>query len=1097
VDATVDVDSVYTSLTGLPSAMAPSTRPRLGSGVAAALLLAAAAALAAPSGPSGSSGPSGVGSLARPAAAGTVAPAAAEHGYPLIHNYLPGLVEADTQTFGITRDARGVLYIAGVSGVMVYDGAWWQLIPVGKAKAAFAVAVDGTSRVAVGGVDELGYLAPDATGTLRYVSLLRLLPPKQRVFGQVLALAATPEGFVFTTGRSLLMWDGTAMTTIATFDGGRPYARTFAVGNAVYLWRRDEGLMRLNGRKLAPVPGGDKFRGRRVDVVLDAPAAGTAADAARAPRGPSTPPTPATARDGRLLVSVRGEGLFLLEGGEAAPFASEASRWAVQNRLFTGVRLEDGRWALGSVLHGLLLLRPDGSPDQVIDTTVGLPDDFVTGLAVDREGSLWISLDTGLARVEVASPISVIDIRSGLKGTLHDLTRHQGDVWAATSAGVFVLVRGGEPAPFSADWGRPAQMRQVAGLPVAGWSLLSAGDDLLAGTAFGCYVVRGDSRRLVPGTEALTVYVLERSRRDPDRVWVGSASGLGTLHRERGQWRYEGLAGALSDEVRTIVEGEGGVLWCGTNAAGGFGVRLAPAGPGFVQPAPGRAIPPPGCDATELFRVRGWIAAACGGRLLRLDETKGALVEDPALSLIARMEAAGGYVPGTHLAEDGEGNLWLDSRPPAVAVRRGAGWAPDLLSLVEVPARDVEKIVAEPGGTVWLLGDHGLYRYAGILQGRTAPLPAPRLARITVGGGPGGGTVLYGAYAVVAGDGEGGRGGEGGRAGKDGKTPGAPELPSGVSRLRVEFAPLAFRAGVRFQTRLEPVDADWSAAAAEPFAELTRLPAGRYTFRVRSVGPSGERGPPAAWKFRILPPWYEAPWALVLWVGAGVYALRGYGRLRGRALGQRAARLEAQVAEQTIELRQTVAELRRAHDDLATANTRLEELTLQDDLTGLANRRRLQQALEAEWSRARRHRLPIGLAILDLDHFKLLNDAYGHLEGDLCLRAVAHYLADTVRRPGDLVARFGGEELAVLLPNTDTAGVRRVAEQLRQGISGLAIRHPTAAGARLTASFGVAAMVPGPEQPFEDLVAAADRALYHAKSEGRDRVCVSVATSVD
>src|SRR6185436_20114848 len=281
---------------------------------------------------------------------------------------------------------------------------------------------------------------------------------------------------------------------------------------------------------------------------------------------------------------------------------------------------------------------------------------------------------------------------------------------------------------------------------------------------------------------------------------------------------------------------------------------------------------------------------------------------------------------------------------------------------------------------------------------------------------------------------------------------------------------------------------------SEPFVELTRLPPGDYRFRLRTVGPRGETSPETVWTFRVQPPWYLTAVAMALWSGLVVAGTAGYAQLRSRTLRQRAALLEARVAEQTEELRQMLEELQRAHADLETAHARLHELSLQDELTGLANRRHLQQVLDEEWRRAYRHRLPVGLILLDLDRFKQLNDTRGHGEGDLCLRRLGHYLADAVRRPGDLAARWGGEETAVLLPGTDMDGALDVAENLREGIEALAIPHPAASAGRVTASFGVTSLIPGPGQPVSDLLEAADLALYRAKAEGRNRVCAGEDT---
>lgn len=948
------------------------------------------------------------------------AAAPAERGYPLIQTYDPPVLEAGTQNFDIARDLRGVLYAANLGGVLVYDGAWWRLIEVGRAKTAFSLTSDAKGRIGVGGIDELGYLAPDASGALRYVSLINLLPREQRHFDQVGQVLPTDEGFLFMTAERLLAWDGTRIETIAKYSGERPYPKAFRIGRESYVWSR-EGLWRLDSKKLQPVPGGEVFRDRRVDLILPA--------------------------DGGLLVSVRGEGLFLFKEGQAVPFAPEASRWTAEKRLFAGMRLPDGRWVFCSVVGGVLLLRPDGEVDQIIDTAVGLADDFVTGVVTDREGSLWLSLNNGLARVEIASPLSVIDRRAGLQGSIYDVARHHGDLWVATAVGAFTSRGPGERGN-----GLPIQMHPVSGPPPSAWSLLSVGEDLLIGTAFGIYQVHGTAPpRAISGTEGSTAFALERSKADPKRVWVGFSDGLAAIRREGDGWRYEGSVKGLTTEVRAIVEGSNGVVWCGTQFDGVVGVEVPAAGLGAARL---RARGIGGSEAINVFQLRDRIVATRGDQVLRLDEIRARLIKDP---LTARLSSHGDF---NHLAEDAEGNLWMNTYPPTI--RRSTG---ELHTLVGVSARSIEVLSTEPDGVVWLGSEKGLYRYGGDPRGKEATLSAPLFSRISSGGD----RTLFG--------------------GASGATPQALELSPDVRRLRIEFAPLSFRRGLLYQTRLEPVDNDWGSSAAEPFTELTRLPPGRYIFHVRTVGPSRETGPEAAWPFRVLPPWYQTPWALGLWLGVGFLGIRGYGGLRSRALRQRTARLEAQVAEQTVELRSTVEELRRAHTELASANARLEELSLQDELTGVANRRRLQQALAEEWSRACRHAQPIAFILLDLDFFKLLNDSRGHREGDLCLQAVARFLSGALQRTGDLPARYGGEEFAVLLPHTDLAGAIQVAEQLREGIEHLAIPHAAAPQGWITASFGVAAMVPVIGQRPEMLIEAADLALYRAKTEGRNRVC--------
>jgi diguanylate cyclase (GGDEF)-like protein len=178
--------------------------------------------------------------------------------------------------------------------------------------------------------------------------------------------------------------------------------------------------------------------------------------------------------------------------------------------------------------------------------------------------------------------------------------------------------------------------------------------------------------------------------------------------------------------------------------------------------------------------------------------------------------------------------------------------------------------------------------------------------------------------------------------------------------------------------------------------------------------------------------------------------------------------------------------------DLEASNLHLQFLTAVDGLTQIANRRSLDATLATEWQRALRKREPLGLVMIDVDHFKLFNDTYGHQAGDECLRGVAGALKDFARRPGDMAARYGGEEFVLVLTGATPAQAKLVAERVRDKILSLAIPHQRSSHGSVTASFGVASVVPGSHHSGpEALLLAADQALYRAKEGGRNRVVVS------
>jgi diguanylate cyclase (GGDEF)-like protein len=176
--------------------------------------------------------------------------------------------------------------------------------------------------------------------------------------------------------------------------------------------------------------------------------------------------------------------------------------------------------------------------------------------------------------------------------------------------------------------------------------------------------------------------------------------------------------------------------------------------------------------------------------------------------------------------------------------------------------------------------------------------------------------------------------------------------------------------------------------------------------------------------------------------------------------------------------------------ELGEAKDSLEKLANTDELTELANRRSLLQQLKAEVDRAHRYQRPLSLVLLDLDHFKRVNDTYGHAVGDDVLRATARAM-EHVCRDLDLPGRMGGEEFAVLLPETDPEGAQIVADRLRIEIARCLHEPGGDASFRVTASLGVATLVPGSDRDIENLMQAADEALYRAKELGRNRVAIS------
>ena len=225
-------------------------------------------------------------------------------------------------------------------------------------------------------------------------------------------------------------------------------------------------------------------------------------------------------------------------------------------------------------------------------------------------------------------------------------------------------------------------------------------------------------------------------------------------------------------------------------------------------------------------------------------------------------------------------------------------------------------------------------------------------------------------------------------------------------------------------------------------------------------------------------------WGVLLFAGIAVlYAIRSR---RLKALERRLARL---VEERTAELLERTAQLQ-------IANAALEQLATADPLTGLANRRRFDVFMQQEWQRSNRTGLPLSLLLVDIDQFKQFNDHHGHPAGDECIRQVAAVLRRAANRVSDLGCRYGGDEFAVVLVDTDRAGALTVAEGIRTAVERIQITHDRSPAGIVTVSVGVATRTAEGPASVNELISACDQALYRVKEQGRNRTQAAADAAV-
>lgn len=734
-----------------------------------------------------------------------------EIGRLYLQNFAPEDYGAHRQNFALVQHETGLLYVGNGAGVLEYDGVSWRLIPISNNSLGRSLAIDSEGRIFVGSMRELGYLAADTPGRLRYVSLLEHIPVEDRDFADVWKIHALAEGVYFQTRHALFRWKDGQMKV---WRSKERFSKCHVMRGTLYVSKWGQGLFYMaQDDTLRPVPGGEAFAEVSVAALL---AHGT---------------------DASLIVTRRRGVLRCRDSAPAlsscVDFSPDLAEQLRELQPYHATLLQDGRIALGTASGGVMLLDPGGSLLRSLNQGSGLLGDKVLYTFVDRQGGLWLGLDSGLSRVEVTTRLSYFDRLTGLGPGIRNVARHGGRLYATIGRGLQML----EPAAE----GSAARFVSLPGSTEYCFPLLTTPRGLLVGCQNGIYDVE-QLRQIQELPEiAFTLYL---SKQQPTRVYAGLTSGLSRLKLHDGAWRDAGFVDGIREQVRSIVEDTQGRLWLGTPVNGVLRVEA----PFSEEPVISRFGVAEGLPTgwNHVYMLAGRVVALSPGEqgLFRMESRDGSITFVPDTTFDPFLPRGSGSI--TDLAEDEQGRVWiLAGTDSGVAIPQGDDryrWEPTRLRR---GATDISTgPYLEPGGPMWVYP--GLDR---LLRFDPADSPEPRgdyealIRRVSTPG-----EALH-------------------FDGQIGQPPAVQVWPHRDQARRFEYAVPFFDAPerTRYRTRLDGFDDSWSTWSTETHKEYTNLWEGRYVFRVEARNVYGFVSPEATFAFRILPPWYRTWWAYGLY----------------------------------------------------------------------------------------------------------------------------------------------------------------------------------------------------------------------------------------
>lgn len=821
-------------------------------------------------------------------------------------------------------------------------------------------------------------------------------------------------------------------------------------GREVRHFGRDQGLPSLSMFLLNRAPDGSIWAGTTEGIVRvhdDVVQVFGAAD--------GLPPGPVfdVAFDGDTMYLGTERGVYQRDGDRFVAAAGHLPVDAVQRLLVDRV----GHLWIGTVNHGVLRLR-DGRV-EALSSEVGLPNNRVAALFEDREGSVWVGTNGGLLRLRDAPFVSYTTEHGLADNYVRSvLETSDGTLWAGTSRGLSRWRDGHFEAMEATD-------------AVFGDSVLSLASDGANGLWVGTYANglvhwQPDKLRRFSAADGLAgnqVRAIATAR--DGAVWVGTARGLSRLRD--GVWRSFTLTDGLPREfIIALHAAADGTVWIGT--------------------ANGAAV-------------------ADGDRIRTLD-----------LSAFDEIEDVFGFHEST------DGTIWMATDRGLVRARGGK------LAAVSrrngLPIDTVFQVVADDEQRFWLTTNRGVLRIAredaeAVADGRLAQLAvdvygeADGMASAQCNGGSGPAAWRGSDGRIWVATAMGLSSVDPPRLTRFART--APpvvveevrvddrtialkdrlELAPGTRKIELHFAGLSYLMPqkIAYRYRLDGFDPDWVERGNLRFAQFTNLAPGDYRFRVTAANAGGDwNTEEAILDLHVAPHLWQRSgfWAAMALLALVLLYLLYDARVRQLRRNER--RLRELIDQRTQDLRAQTERLTAADAEKSALLVRLREhadaferQAREDSLTGLANRRWFDEQFAAEFERAMREDRPLTLALVDIDHFKRINDQYSHAAGDAALR----HVADTMRaqlRAEDRIARYGGEEFALLFADTTLEQARQLAERLRHAVEETDCAA-FAPGLQITVSIGLAAR--GDEPHHERLVSQADARLYEAKRSGRNRIC--------
>ncbi len=779
-----------------------------------------------------------------------------EIGQAFVRNFSSEDYPGHVQNWAVAQDDRGIIYIGNGDGVLEYDGEIFRLIQLPNKSTVRSLFKSTEGRIYVGGIDDFGYLAPNRSGLLTFVSLKNEIGDSSFVFTSVWQIHQIDKKIYFRTPKYLFEYSNKKIKVI---DGNGAIGHSFVLNNKLYVKQRNVGLLQLDDDKLKLAPGGKEFIPISFNWAV--------------PIGDSA----VFAGDYYALY------LYFPEKAKIRMIASKASEVFARHWPDCGTKLNDTLIAVGTTGEGLLVLNLEGKIIEQVDEKYGLPNQKIFGCHLDSKGRLWLATNKGFSYVDMSYKLRFWNEKgSGPKGMVLSIKRINRKIYAGAYNGLFVLennvfkkISNSNTTVWGIEeWVNPKSAKDKR--------ILVAAQDFL-GELHDEKLVQLSPKTLVP------FLTLKISKEDPNRVYIGKADGLVSMRFNGTKWVDEGAYDGINYDVRGIVEDSTGNIWLGTYRNGVVRMQLTDT---LLKPQLtfyGQEAGFPSLKNILPFHYKNKIL---WGTETGLYQFNNEYFEHKAIGQIDKE-----FNDVFSFFEAQNGDLWiagLENKkfPMGVArLKENNKYEWYNKAFWKIPEMMTLSMHVEENGKVWIGGTEGIFLYQELKKIINAPKLNTLIRKVILNYD----SVLYGGYSAS------------GNA-----LIGEKPIPANHNKLTFHYSipDYNFSRNKLYSYKLEGYDNEWSEWTLASSKEYTNLGGGKYIFKVKGRSADNETTVETTYEFNVLYPWYLKWYTIVCYSIALALLVYAIVKLYTRRLKQANINLESIIKERTHKIQQQNEEIK-------------------------------------------------------------------------------------------------------------------------------------------------------------------------------------------